>query len=734
MSGLREKEYINAVDKFLGPDIKLIIFIDSNNHHKLIIFAKLYMRSKYISNLILLCAIIIISNINVFGQHEDSVKTIEMKEVMVSANKTEKPFVELTVPAKIISKKEIENSGHSRLDEIISEQVGIITVPGFGGSEGIQLQGFDPEYTLILIDGLPVIGRVAGILDLSRISLASVERIEIVKGASSSLYGSEALGGVVNIITTKGKDEDFKKKVYYQYGSYNNQDILADISYRKKRVAIFGNINRYSSDGYDLIEGDGQNTVEPFQNITGNLGLSYDMNKLGNLNLIYKLFEEDREGTVFITSPGIENKSETNENNISLKYQNQLSKSVDLNIDLYKTNYLNKEQQLISNGTINTNNFDQSLNRLDIRLKHSTSTGSYYTIGFGYDNEKLERTNISVKPEHKSQFLYFQYDWNTNDKINLVSGIRYDNHNKYSSQLSPKVSFKYDFSEELNLKGSFGYGYKTPDFRQLYLNFSNSTSGYIVLGASVIDEVITELQNNNELMFYDELFTTDLTAENSNSYNLGLQYYVTPDIPLEINLFRNNIYNLIETNIVGRKNNGQTIYSYSNINKAFTQGVEIQGSWSPIKKLTFNGGYQLLYAKDLEAIEDFKSRIVFARDKISKQSFELKPKDYFGLYGRSRHQLNVGINYYMNENKDNLNLRFNYRGKFALVDSNNNSFLDKYDNFIKGHIISNVTFNKIITKNISFQIFIKNIFNYKDVINLVNNPGRIYNFKVILKN
>ena len=141
------------------------------------------MRSKYISKLILLCAIIIISNINVFSQDEDSIKTIEMKEVMVSANKTEKPFVELTVPAKIISKKEIENSGHSRLDEIISEQVGIITVPGFGGSEGIQLQGIDPEYTLILIDGLPVIGRVAGILDLSRISLASVERIEIVKKA-----------------------------------------------------------------------------------------------------------------------------------------------------------------------------------------------------------------------------------------------------------------------------------------------------------------------------------------------------------------------------------------------------------------------------------------------------------------------------------------------------------------------------------------------------------------------
>ena len=692
------------------------------------------MRSKYISKLILLSTIIVISNINVFSQNEDSIKTIEMKEVMVSANKTEKPFVELTVPAKIISKKEIENSGHSRLDEIISEQVGIITVPGFGGSEGVQLQGIDPEYTLILIDGLPVIGRVAGTLDLSRISLASVEKIEIIKGASSSLYGSEALGGVINIITRKVKDEGFKKNVYYQYGSYNTQDILTDISFRKNKFAVFGNINRYSSNGYDLIEGDGQKTVEAFQNITGNLGLYYNMNKLGNLNLNYKLFEEDRDGTVFITSPGIENKSETNENNISLIYQNKLSKSVDLNIDIYKTKYLNKEQQVVPNGIINENNFDQSLSRVDVRLKHSTSSGSYYTIGFGYDNEKLERTNISVKPEHKSQFLYFQYDWKTNNKFNLVSGIRYDSHNKYSSQLSPKVSFKYDFSEDLNLKGSFGYGYKTPDFRQLYLNFSNSTSGYIVLGVSVIDEVITELQNNNELMFYDELFTTNLLAENSNSYNLGLQYYVTPDIPLEINLFRNNIYNLIETNIVGRKTNGQTIYSYSNVNKAFTQGIEIQGSWNPIKTLTLDGGYQLLYAKDIEAIESFQSGTVFARDRITKQSFELKSNDYFGLYSRSRHQLNLGVSFIINQIRDNINLRFNYRGKFGLVDTNNNSFLDRYDNFIKGHVLSNISFNKVITKNISFQIFIKNIFNYKDEVNLVNNPGRIYNFKVILNN
>ena len=692
------------------------------------------MRSKYISKFILLAAIIFVSNINAFSQKEDSIKTIEMEEVMVSANKTEKSFVELTVPAKIISKEEIESSVHSRLDEIINEQVGIITVPGFGGSKGVQLQGMDPEYTLILIDGLPVIGRVAGILDLSRISLASVERIEIVKGASSSLYGSEALGGVVNIITSKGIDEGFNKKIYYQYGTYNTQDLLADISFREKQFAVYGNLNRYSSDGYDLVEGDGQNTVEAFQNLTGTIGISYDMNKLGSLDLNYKFFEEDRDGTIFITSPGVENKSETKEDNISLKYQKDLSKSVSVNIDFYKTDYINKEEQIDQNNNLRNNNFDQTLNRLDIRFKHSTSTGSYYTIGFGYDKELLERTNISVKPKHNSQFLYFQYDWNTNDRFNLVSGVRYDNHNKYSSQLSPKVSFKYNFSDDLNIKGSFGYGYKTPDFRQLYLNFSNSTSGYIVLGTAVINEVIKELQNNNDLIFYNDQFTTDLTVENSNSYNLGLQYFITPEIPLDINLFRNNIYNLIETNIVGRKSNGQTIYSYSNVNKAFTQGLEIQGVWNPIKKVSIKGGYQLLYAKDLEAIEEFKSGTVFARDRITKQSFELKPNEYFGLYGRSRHQLNIGVNYYMNKNKDILNLRLNYRGKFALVDSNNNSYLDKYDRFISGHTTSNISYNKSITKNLSIQLLIRNILNYKDVENLLNNPGRIYSIRLTFKN
>src|SRR3546814_8713767 len=86
-----------------------------------------------------------------------------------------------------------------RLDDVLVEQTGLTLVSAHG--TGVQMQGFDPDYTLILLDGQPLIGRTTGTLELSRVAVGNIERIEIVKGPSSSLYGSEALAGVINIIT-----------------------------------------------------------------------------------------------------------------------------------------------------------------------------------------------------------------------------------------------------------------------------------------------------------------------------------------------------------------------------------------------------------------------------------------------------------------------------------------------------------------------------------------------------
>lgn len=666
------------------------------------------------------------------SQLNDSIKTLEMTGVVITATKSEKPLVELTVPATIISKEEILSSGHSRLNEIINEQTGLVTVPSFGGGEGIQLQGIDSDYTLILLDGLPLIGRVAGNFDLSRITLGSVERIEIIKGASSSLYGSEALGGVVNIITNKNYKEGFQSNLSYKYGSFKTQDANTEIRYGKNNFSLSTNLNYYSSDGYDLVEGDNQKTVEAFNNFTGDINLNYNNNTLGLFNIKFRTFLEKRDGTVFITSPGLSAKSNTSENNVTIRHKKQITEKTSTFLDYYRTNFNNEESNILNN-VLQNNTFDQTLERIDLRFEHLLNKASL-TAGIGLNNEFLERTNILTKPKLKSQFIYFQHDWILNKTLNIVSGLRYDKHNEYKSQLSPKISFKIDLSNRFNIKGSVGSGYKAPDFRQLYLNFSNSSSGYIVLGANILEETIKSLQENEELLIYNEPENNKLNSESSNSYNLGIQYYVNSNFPLEINFFRNNINNLIEAQIVGRKTNGQTIFSYLNVNKSYTQGFEFSGLWTPKKNLDILLGYQLLFAKDKEVSNEFKDGLVYARDKETKQSFQLYPRHYFGLFGKSRNMVNMKLNYTINKIRDNLSFKIIYRGKYGLVDTNNNTYLDNYDDFIKGHFVVNLSFYKKLYSKLYLQVNFRNLLNYKDAENLVNNPGRRFSVRIIYKN
>src|SRR5690606_30694517 len=121
----------------------------------------------------------------------DTTKTETLSEVIVTATRTVRQLSSLPLPVQLVSKKEIQSVNSLRLSDILNEQTGLITIPDFGGGEGIQLQGLDSQYTLILVDGVPLIGRSAGTLNISRITVGNIKQIEIVKGASSSLYGRD---------------------------------------------------------------------------------------------------------------------------------------------------------------------------------------------------------------------------------------------------------------------------------------------------------------------------------------------------------------------------------------------------------------------------------------------------------------------------------------------------------------------------------------------------------------
>ena len=185
----------------------------------------------------------------VFGQ--DSLKSRQLEDVVVTATRNERTMGALPMPVTIVQKSQIKAMGSLRLNDVLTEQTGLAVVPQVNGQgNGLQLQGFNPDYTLILIDGEPLIGRYTGSLELSRITVGNIKQIEIVKGPSSSLYGSDALAGVVNIITDR--PQGTRGSFYSRYGTNNTLDLSGDYSRLAGKLGVYVFANRYSTDGYDL--------------------------------------------------------------------------------------------------------------------------------------------------------------------------------------------------------------------------------------------------------------------------------------------------------------------------------------------------------------------------------------------------------------------------------------------------------------------------------------------------
>nr|HPH46459.1 TonB-dependent receptor plug domain-containing protein [Chryseolinea sp.] len=193
---------------------------------------------------------------------QDSLAQKQLDEVVVTATRSERALSELPVPVTVIQKSQIKNMGSLRLNDVLGEQTGLAIVSDH--RTGIQMQGFSPEYTLILVDGEPLIGRTSGTLELNRIAVGNIKQIEIMKGPSSSLYGSEALAGVVNIITER--PIGVNGTITSRYGANNTFDLGATVNYKKNKLGLYAFANRYSTDGYDLSTDTEGNTVSPFAN------------------------------------------------------------------------------------------------------------------------------------------------------------------------------------------------------------------------------------------------------------------------------------------------------------------------------------------------------------------------------------------------------------------------------------------------------------------------------------
>lgn len=679
---------------------------------------------------------------------EDSLRARQLDEVMITATRTERVMGALPMPVLMIGKPQIQSMGSVRLNDVLTEQPGLVVVPQVNGlGNGIQLQGLNPDYTLILMDGEPLIGRFTGSLELSRIAVGNIKQIEIVKGPSSSLYGSDALAGVINIITDR--PEGTKGSFNARYSTFNTLDLNADFGFKKDKLGVYTFVNRYRTDGYDLSPQSFGKTVAPFSNYTFNTKITYQFTPAADLSMSVRRFEERQTFGFEVDNVGARirtfGEGTTGDWNVNTVFTQRFSNRLKAIARLYATRYhtstwLNRESD---GAPYYTDYFEQTFLRPEVNAEWFLNDKNMLTLGAGAIRESVQTSRYGDDAE-RFQFTYygfFQHEWTPSSRLSVISGGRLDQNSIYGSQFSPKLSARYEVSPKLAFKVSSGVGFKAPDFRQVYFNFLNAAGGYSVLGTEVAPARLAELSSADQIQayFFDPATLGRLQAERSWSVNAGASLRMNARWQSEVNLFHNSIDNLIETQAVAITTNNQTLYSYRNIARAFTQGVEANANYRLSKSWTLAGGYQLLFAKDKDVLDQVRDGNVFYRDPTTLITQRLARSEYVGLYNRSRHMGNLKLFYLNPATGWEGSIRLIYRGRYGVgalqgniqgenvppSDSNSNGVLDRFDSFVRGYGLVNVAVGKTIRESVRLQLGVDNVLNHTEPIFIPNLPGRL---------
>ncbi|MEM6843322.1 MAG: TonB-dependent receptor [Bacteroidota bacterium] len=648
-------------------------------------------------------------------QLSESLSTLDGNRVVVTSTRTARALDEVPVPTQVVTGDQIDRIGSLRLNEVLAEQTGLQMISDHGA--GLQMQGMSSDYILILIDGEPVIGRTAGTVDLRRLTVNNIERIEVIRGPSSSLYGSEAMAGVVNIIT-QGNQPGWSGSLGSQYQSFNTWDTQAEAGYRNDRLSVRMFANRLRSDGYDLNEEVLSQTVAPYEAYTFGPKVSYRINDQLNLRVSSRFYQESSEDQLDLTLG--ETPTRMNSENVRSDWnvlpilEFRPSDQHQLQVRHYVSGY-GTESNLTyqADGQIyNRSTFDQFFQRSEAQYDWYASDQHIITGGAGHLSERVEATRYDDVNRFNSTYVFAQYQWQPTDRWNVVAGGRYDVHSAYANRLSPKLAVGYEANEWLSVQASFGGGYKAPDFRQLLLNFTNPTVGYSVLGSRIVQEEFAEFEARGEIqqVLIDPATVEEIRAESSLAYNLGFTVKPNDGLRWHTNFFRNDIQDLIETAPIARKTNGQNIFSYFNFAEVITQGVETQVDYEPYPGLAFSVGYQYLDSRDKEAYQRVQDGEVFRRDE-NNRTVAVSASDYGGLFNRSRHSGNAKLFYTNTRYNFDVSLRGIYRGRWGVGDFNGNTVLDGDEEYADGYVLVNLSARKHFGKWLTLEAGANNLTN-----------------------
>jgi outer membrane receptor for ferrienterochelin and colicins len=622
---------------------------------------------------------------------------LNLNEVVVTGTGTHHRLKDSPVSVELINSKDISNTGSFTFEDALSTLTSSIATKG---AANIVVNGLGNKHVLILVDGKRLAGDTGGDNDLSRIDMSNVKRIEIVKGGASSLYGSDAMGGVINIITNQPQSllDITSATRISKYGQFTQ---AVNVGVKYKKFSSQTSYQRRQTDGWQLSKYEVKTLKKPDRDTL----ISTDKQAVTAFksNIVSQEFAYRPTKALSLYTKGTFYNRETDraysaysydmsykDYNLALGGQYQFKKHTDyISFDTYFDNYEYYKKYFKKSGKFEVGDKDLSKRQ---RYLNSTLKGVFglnknnkLNTGLDFVNDYLDNPgNMDASKNAYTLSFYAQDEIKLIERLQIVAGFRLLHHETFKNRFTPKLSLMYSL-EHFNFRGSYAAGYRTPNLMELYYDYESGS-------------MISQGNKN-------------LTPEKSNYFSLNTEY-ISKYFTASITGYINHVKDIIERKSKPLtdedvKNGIKTRYAYENVSKARTRGVDLSMNGYIHGGFSVGLNYSYLDARNLD--------------------------DNSRLFGSSRHTGTITANWTKDWSKYRLNVNLNGRLQSNTYYPNMNARTYQIWNLATNH-----TFRGMKYFTIEPGFGIENLFDFKDDKPFGSryantSPGRTYYANLILK-
>ncbi len=485
---------------------------------------------------------------------------VPLGEVIVTAARREQKLADAVVETEVITSRELRR-GPSDLASVLTQHVGIQPDGGVPAGTGVQLRGFGARRVLVLVDGQPVVGRVNGTLDLARIPVASIERIEIVKGPQSTLYGSDAIGGVINLISKPVPTSGATGGVSTTTGSHGRAEIFADGGFRR---GAFSTAMDAGYQNVDLASGLASDAATYSRRGNGALRARWDVDsskhvELNALTVIER--QRYRTGQLFHFGDNVQTAMRLGAHRDGKL--DRLSATLSASTFDHLSRASTRDVPASDSGTRDRQRLVQG------ELNWSSARGtSLIDAGVSVHREWIDADRLSDQTSALVGVEPFAQATFQAGRMLVTPGARLSWSDRWGEFFAPRLAVLARPREDLAIRASVGRGFRAPDFKELYLSFVNDAAGYAVYG------------------------NPDLRPERSTSISLGAEWTGATTF-LRATGFNADYRDFIET----LAPDPNMVFTYGNVESGWSRGFELEGGLL-VSDWRLEGAVERLWTRD----------------------------------------------------------------------------------------------------------------------------------------